>query len=229
MVTFSDLITLLLTFFVLLISMSSMDVKALQQAAGIFFSGGSGPGGFAAQGGVQDLGRFIESLENVPANLLLERQEEIKDKLFDFENTEYENLMDLVGRDIEIRKDERGLVFQLAESILFDEGETQIHYDFLPILSRLALVLRSARYQISIEGHSDDSLLEGESDAYAWELSLERAIAVMDYFTVQEGLRPDRFRVGGYGPSRPLGPNDTPEHRARNRRIEIVLYRDQFR
>lgn len=224
MVTFSDLVTLLLTFFVLLISMSSMDVKALEQSFGLFLTGGSGPLEYSTEGALEQLAKIIQSLEQIPPSVLID-QEEIKDEIFQFDDIEYQNLMQLVDRDITIKRDKRGIVIQMADYILFNEGGAQLRREYLPIISRVANVLRVSRRLISVEGHTDDSMLEGGSDIWAWELSLERAIALMDFFTLEEGLREDRFRVGGFGPSRPLFPNDSVQNRAKNRRIEIILYK----
>jgi len=225
MTTFSDLVTLLLTFFVLLITMSSMDVRSLQQAFGAFFTGGSGPLGFVEKGKLQEVSRLIEKAVSVPAQLLLD-QKEIKETIFKFEEIDYQKLMELVEQDISVLKDERGLVIQIADYILFDEGSAKLRQEYLPILSRIAEVLQATYLPVSIEGHTDDSIPEGRSEAWAWRLSLERAINVMKYLTEMEGLIPDRFRVGGFGLSKPLVPNINPVNRAQNRRIEIIIYRE---
>lgn len=227
MVTFSDLVTLLLTFFVLLISMSSMDVKAMEQAFGTFFSGGSGVLEFSSRGKIESIGRIIEALDNMPTKMNMNPQE-LKNMIFDFNNVEFQSMMELVDRDIEVFTDERGLVIRLADYIFFDEGATYIRAEYLPILTSIANILRSTYHPISVEGHTDDSSLEGGDDAWAWELSLERAIAIVEYFTLEEGLPEERFRVAGYGPSKPLAPNINSLNRLKNRRIEIVLYKENF-
>ncbi len=227
MTTFSDLVTLLLTFFVLLITMSSMDVKSVKQAFGDFFSGASGPIGFSSQGSLEDLARFLEKLESVPTSILMEPKE-IKDTLFQFQDVEFQRLMDLVDRDIRVTKDERGVVIQLADYILFSEGSAELRSEYLPILNRLADVMRVNMSPVSVEGHTDTSVLDGSTEAWAWELSMERAIAVMKYLTEEQGLMQDRFRVGGFGATKPVAPNDTPQNRAKNRRIEIILYKEKM-
>jgi chemotaxis protein MotB len=75
-----------------------------------------------------------------------------------------------------------------------------------------------------VEGHSDSSPINSGEFSSNWDLSLARAIQVVNYFTEVTELSANRFRVGGYGPSRPLVPNDTPENRQKNRRIEVFLY-----
>lgn len=227
MVTFSDLLTLLLTFFVLLICMSSMDTKAISQAFSMFFEGGSGVLQFGDTARIQNIAQILQKMEAVPASVLLD-QEEIKQSLFAFDDVEVQKLMDMVSKDVSVTKDERGLVIKLADYIVFHEGTAQVRREYLPILNRVADVLRASYNPISIEGHTDDTVLEGQEDSWAWQLSLDRSLAVLKYFTEVEGLLPERFRAGGYGPSKPLVPNDSPEHRAQNRRIEIILYKEQY-
>lgn len=225
MVTFSDLITLLLTFFVLLISMSSMDVRSVKQAFGTIFTGGAGVLAYPKEGKLGDISRILEQLDRVSRTSTPDA-EYLKNLIFDFKDVEFQKLMNLVDRDITVKKDERGLVIQLADYILFSEGGAVLQPEYLPILSRIANVLRQTRQPISIEGHTDASVLEGGKSAWAWELSIERSIAVLKYFTEEERLLQERFRVAGYGSSKPIAPNDTPKNRAKNRRIEIILYQE---
>ena len=172
-----------------------------------------------------DLANIIEQVVEVPTDVLID-QRALKDQIFHFDNEELRKMMSLVDQDIEVLKDERGLVIRIGDYILFSEGGAELRPQSLFILSRLADVLRSATQPISIEGHTDASPLEGGYRPWAWELSLDRAIAVLTYFTRDKGLLADRFRVGGFGPSQPLAPNDTAVNRARNRRLEIVLYKE---
>ncbi|MDY6851624.1 MAG: flagellar motor protein MotB [Thermodesulfobacteriota bacterium] len=224
MITFSDLVTLLLTFFVLLISMSSMDVKSIESAFATFFKGGSGPLELTSEGKMEELARLLERVEDVPSTVLLD-QEEIKKAILHFQDLDYQHLTKLVGRDIKVIKEERGLVIQMADYILFNPGSAELRREYLPILSRIADVLRVSHYPISVEGHTDTSAQGNGSETMAWKLSLERAIAVMKYLSEEERLVRERFRVGGFGASKPLVPNTTPQNRAKNRRIEIILYK----
>ena len=226
MVTFSDLVTLLLTFFVLLISMSSMDVKSMEQAFGVFFSGGSGVLEFAESGQLEDLAKMVSTLDQPPGSVSINLQD-LKEAVFQFEDQEFQSLMALADQDVTILEEERGLVVRLTEGILFTEGGAEIQREYAPILSKIANLLRVSRRPISVEGHTGRSVLEGADQTWAWELSLERALAVMRFFVDEEGVAEDRFRVGGFGPSQPLPGTDwnDPESAAKNRRIEIVLYR----
>jgi len=227
MVTFSDLVTLLLTFFVLLISMSSMDVKTIQQAFQRF-AGASGALEFGEKGDREDLVSLLSPTIRTSVQALMENKR-AKDLIFKFDDVGYQRIMDLLGKDIKVETTEKGLAIQLSNYILFNEGESVLRLENLPLLHRLAEVIRAlSPYPVSIEGHTDGSAAEGGSGEFAWRLSLARAINILEYFTENEGISNSRFRVGGYGPSRPIYPDDIPESKAKNRRIEIILYKEQL-
>ncbi|MBW2087150.1 MAG: hypothetical protein JRI54_14165, partial [Deltaproteobacteria bacterium] len=107
MVTFSDLITLLLTFFVLLITMSSMDVKTVRQAFEAF-TGGSGPFEFGKKGKMEDLAQIISLINRASPQTLLENIN-IKEVIFKFDEAGYQRLMKLLEKDIKVRVTEKGL------------------------------------------------------------------------------------------------------------------------
>lgn len=224
MVTFSDLITLLLTFFVLLISMSSMDVKSVRSTFAMF-SGSSGVLEYAELGPVPELGQYVEKILDQPSSMILDFQE-VKERLLQFDDIDARKLLDLVDQDITIKRDKRGLVITLSDYILFTEGSSELRLEFLDILSHVADILASTRLPVSVEGHTDASPMEGGAGTWAWELSLDRAISVVEYFTRDKGMLPERFRVAGLGPSQPVVPNDSPKNRTRNRRIEIIIYHE---
>lgn len=226
MVTFSDLITLLLTFFVLLISMSSMDQKSVSEAFALF-AGGSGPLAMTESGKLTELTTVIESTRIVPFTKLMENKR-VKDIIFEFDDPTYARIMSLLEKDIIVTVSEKGVAIQLASYILFNEGDSELRLENLPILHRLAEVLRAMRYPASIEGHTDGSEAEGGNSEFAWRLSLARAMSILEYFIEDEGLFPDRFRVGGLGPSKPIFNDDYSQNKTKNRRIEIVIYKEQF-
>lgn len=227
MVTFSDLVTLLLTFFVLLISMSSMDVKSVQEAFGLFTEG-SGVLEYTSQGSLEDIMTIIPDSSRATIHSLLENKR-VKEEIFHFDDASYQRIVDLLDKDIKLKPVQDGIAIQLSNFILFDEGEADLRLENLPILHKIAAVLRSAhRYPVSIDGHTDGSAAEGGNTDFAWQLSLARAIRLLEYFTIDEGIAPDRFRVGGFGPTKKIHLGDTREEISKNRRIEIILYRAKF-
>lgn len=223
MVTFSDLVMLLLTFFVLLLTMSSMDQKKLreifrhlQDAVGVLeFSGFgeiSAPAEFVSK--FRDTDTKIVIDQSLLDNLLLpssDIEKKIKEAIEEIETV------------AEITDDERGIVFSFQESILFDPGETKIKPEALPFLDRLAQTIDMCSNAILVTGHSDDTPLRNRRYASNWELSLYRGLSVLDYFLAGKLLPPHRFMVGAAGPARPAHPNSSPDSKALNRRVEIIF------
>ncbi len=117
----------------------------------------------------------------------------------------------------------RGLVLSLKGDLLFAEGSTKLKPESYPILHKAAQIIRSCNNRIRIEGHSDNLPVKGKRFSSNFELSAARAVTVLRFFTEVEKIPENRFYAVGCGEYRPLFPNDTPEHRAKNRRVWIVF------
>ena len=220
MVTFADLIMLLLTFFVMLLAMSSMDRKKLKEIM-VHLQDAAGLLDFSGSRGVTDLGILIKRYKD-------------KRYFFIIDNTLFRDLFipsiksDRMERKdldelVDITDDERGIVVSFHEDILFDPGEATIKKDVFPVLDLIADAIDSSPNNILIMGHTDNIPIQSELYESKWELSSYRGLSVLEYFLKEKGLSPSRFSVGGYGPSRPLYPNDTPKNRALNRRVEVIF------
>lgn len=121
---------------------------------------------------------------------------------------------------------EQKLRITFNEAVLFDSGSADLKEQSLPILKRVANILREVPNPIMIEGHSDDIPPSPRSRYRTnWELSMARAYNVLMFFIENEKLPPTRLSAIGYGEYQPTQPNDSPEGRAANRRIEIALLR----
>jgi len=223
MVTFSDLMTLLLTFFVLLLSMSSMNINLLEQFFSVF-TGAAGPLAFSDREQVSTVGPALEELRFAIYSQGKVDDEGLESLLFQYESEMRSEAERLASDDIEVGRSRRGLRIRFKDRVFFDPGRADLLPDALPFLSRLAQIIRYSRFQVSVEGHSDSSPIHSGGFSSNWDLSMARAIQVARYFTEANNLSANRFRVGGYGPSRPLFPNDTPENRRKNRRLEVFLY-----
>lgn len=220
MVTFSDMVTLLITFFVLLISMSSMDDRALKELFG-FFSEVMGPLEFPQ---TQEMSGIPNIIESVTPKLFFDTMTLNKSLL---DTLERRGVGGLSGRGtslLEVRETNRGLAVLLSSDILFDEGSARIKVEAEPVLMGVADVVRNSDSIISIEGHTD---IKGGPETN-WMLSLSRAITILDFFVYTTGMSPTRFCVAGYGANRPVATNATEEGRAQNRRVEIILLKDRL-
>lgn len=249
MVTFGDLLMLLLTFFVMLMSMSAMDTKALKTMFSIF-GGAIGPLEFSemervktthdllhqgAGGSMEfpDLNKIsvlkdryrkiVEEKKDVNINNL-----EILEDILDPEgDTEHDEMLEDLKEVIGISEDERGVILTLQDMVLFDPGEAEIKPIVFLLLDLIAEVLDSIPNDVLIMGHTDNVPIRSERYRSNWELSLYRALSVHTYFIEKNGLSPERFAAGGYGDLRPRFPNNIREGREKNRRVEIIVKKTQ--
>ncbi|MCG6905424.1 MAG: OmpA family protein [Desulfobacteraceae bacterium] len=223
MVTFADLVMLLLTFFVLLLTMKSMDTGKVRT----IFNIAAATQGPMSHSAVSPRVSPIDDAQGAPridtlsdSRLVAEAVELLNGiQRVKAENPEMAAVLDLLG----VSEDQRGVVISLEADHLFASGEAVIRPQKLPILEGIKKVLRFAANQILIMGHSDRQPVVGGRFASNWELSLERALSVHAVLTAPPGLDPAQLGVGGYGDRRPLFGPDTPENRARNRRVEFIL------
>jgi chemotaxis protein MotB len=136
------------------------------------------------------------------------------------------NLKMVSNKDAPVIAREDRLQMALPDDVLFTPGEGELRMQDQLILHALALALKRVPYTILVEGHTDNLPL-GPNSRYAsnWELSMVRAMSVVSYLVHVEGLSPRRMGVAAFGEFHPRFQNDTPEHRAGNRRIEISILR----
>ena len=124
---------------------------------------------------------------------------------------------------VEIQRDARGLVVSLPEEAAFATGRTDISEEASAIIARIAATVAPAPNAIRIEGHTDDVPIRTARYASNWELSTARASAVVAYLVEQTRFDPARLSAAGYGEFHPRVANDSAENRARNRRIDVVI------
>lgn len=223
MVTFSDLIMLLLTFFVLLLTMSSLDQKALKELIS-HLQDSTGVLEFSGLGEISSMTSIIEKYNTSDSKIVISH-----DKLAELSGLNMIQVNNLkqklndIDALIKISDDERGIVFSFHENIFFKPGTTRIDTANISVLKSIAEAIDDNANDILIMGHTDSTPIKSGRYASNWELSNYRGLAVLNYFIIQAKLDPRRFAVGGYGFSRPLKPNDTIENRSTNRRVEIIF------
>jgi flagellar motor protein MotB len=136
------------------------------------------------------------------------------------------NLKMISNQDAPIVAREDRLQMALPEDVLFSAGVGELHDQDQLILHSLGDILKKVPYTVLIEGHTDNVPLKpGGRYASNWELSMARAMTVVNYLVEYEKIPPERLGVAAFGEFHPRVPNDTPAHRAANRRIEISVLR----
>jgi chemotaxis protein MotB len=223
MVTFGDLIMLLLTFFVLLLTMKSMDTGKVRTIFNITAATQGPMGNSAANTRSNPIGdeQSAPQIETLSNSRLVAEAVELLDGIqrLKSENPEMAAVLDLLS----VSEDQRGVVISLDADHLFASGEAEIHPQKRPILDGIKQTLRYAANEILIMGHTDRQPVVGGRFRSNWELSFERALSVYELLSAPPGLDPAHLAVGGYGDHRPLPGPDTAENRARNRRVEFIL------
>jgi len=126
---------------------------------------------------------------------------------------------------IDLDLSEKGLLVRISDTALFDVGVAHLSKDAIPLMKEIARVISNIPYPVRIEGHTDNIPIHTHRFPSNWELSTARAIGVLRYLIEKEQLSSERLFAVGFGEYRPAFPNDTSEHRARNRRVEIVIDR----
>ena len=221
MATYADTVTLLLTFFVLLYSMSSVDAEKTKGIANAFVSMMCGQSGDSLlqfnlyNGEVPLIGG--ESEENFDGGEELTDQQKMFNTIKEFVHNN--NLQDVV----EIVDDERGVAMQLRDNILFETSSSDLREDSKAILNQLNTIIASVSNPVLIEGHTDNRDINTSRFPSNWELSADRAVNVVRYFVEVLGQDPKRFSATGYGEFQPVAPNNTYEDMAKNRRVDILI------
>ena len=135
-----------------------------------------------------------------------------------------EKLQTEISKDmVEIETQGRRIVIRIQEKGAFSSGSASLQDEFIPVLDKLIDMLGTIEGHIAIEGHSDDIPIQTVMFPSNWDLSVARALEVAHGLFDDGYIKQDRFSVAGFADTRPLVPNDTPENRTRNRRVEIIL------
>jgi len=215
MVTFADLVMLLLTFFVLLLTMASMNSKKLDDVA-THFRASTGVLAFSGVKEVSSLAAFVKQYNESSSMLVIDQNKFI-------DSFELPESIQKMMQKMDVIDDERGLVVSFRKEILFAAGEATLRKELFPVLDVIAEGIEGCSNDILIMGHADGSPIGDNKNNTNWELSTARGLSVLQYFLKQKQFAPDRFAVGGYGASRPGNTSDSPEHQALNRRVEIIF------
>lgn len=219
MLTFADLTMLLLTFFVLLLTMSSMDTKKLRNIM-THFRASTGVLEFSGPGKVYSLGNFINQYNDTESLLVVDQKHFLaKIKLV----TNIKKKLTDINNQITLSEDERGIALAFHGNILFPPGKATLRKEVYPVLDSIADAIKACPNDILIMGQTDNIPVTSKIYPSNWELSAYRGLSVLNYFVNKKGLSPSRFSVGGSGSSRPLYPNTTSKNRAMNRRVEIIF------
>jgi chemotaxis protein MotB len=225
LVSYADFITLLFAFFVVLFAASNSDQKkagqiahAVQTAfnelavfepssksAPIFKDGAPASSAFSV---VQIMDKAIPMTTDERA-LKSQLEETLKEELD--------------AKLVRIKQDSRGVTLSLDEAGFFDPGSSAVKEGGVPVLQRIAEKLKEIPQNLRVEGHTDNTPIHTAQFPSNWELSTARATNVLQYLITTAQIAPERLSAVGYGQYRPTATNDTPDGRAQNRRVDLVI------
>ncbi|NOY92762.1 MAG: OmpA family protein [Deltaproteobacteria bacterium] len=218
--TFSDLATLLLTFFVLLLSFAQLDVAQFQDALGSIRDA------FGVQhvtrGRFEALSSTPVSLSDMPSSPMTGMTQSETQALEDVKEMVHERGLD---DDVDVVMSNRGVVIRIRDKVLFASGSDELVPEARPVLTKVGELAKVFTRGVIIEGHTDDRPIHTARFPSNWELSGGRASQVLRFVVNETHVDRSRLSIAGYADTHPLVPNDSDEHRARNRRVEFVFER----
>lgn len=222
LVSYSDFMTLLMVLFVILYSMSQVDVEKYKQLADglkVAFAGGDSAsvidpminlGGGADQGSEASPiiipGIPQSSMDTVEVAGQLSNMLAVSD----------------LGDMVSVQNNVEGVLISVSEKLLYVPGTVELQPEAYPVLDTVIDMIKHLDNDIRVIGHTDDSLPAESQFQTNWDLSLARAMTIVKYFQ-NAGIVPERLIAAGRGEYLPLFPNDSPEHRALNSRSEIII------
>lgn len=128
--------------------------------------------------------------------------------------------------EVQLHMEARGLVITLREMAFFPSGDDAISPEMFPTIAKIAEAIRKLPNAVRLEGHTDSVPVHGGRFATNWHLSAARSIAMLEILTAKFNIPVERLAVAGYADTMPVDTNATPEGRARNRRVDIVVFND---
>jgi chemotaxis protein MotB len=211
LITYADLITLLLGLFIILYTISKVDAGKYEKiisAMGDVF-------------GTHPKITEMTSANNIPVI-----------KPFNGENILKAELSRIIDQNhydksIKLEENDRGIVIHILDEILFPSGSANLNAGSLVILNKIASILKKLPNDIRVEGHTDNVPIHTEAFPSNWHLSIARALNTAYYLINSEGLMPDKVSIVGYSEYKPIDSNNTPEGRANNRRVDIVILKSK--
>jgi chemotaxis protein MotB len=223
LLTYADMITLLLALFIVMYAMSEVSVKKMDELSKslstAFHTGG---------GSTDPLPPASKELLSGAGALLPEEK-----RLMDMQEKIEQEVMAKHGAEaaanVTTSLTQRGLVVSLSNSAFFGAGEAELRPEAVGVLQTVAGFLKSSGRQIMVEGHTDNTPIHTVRYPSNWELSTARATTVVRWLIERYSFQPRRLSAAGYGEYYPLVRNNTAANQAKNRRVDLVILRSDLK
>ena len=215
MLTYGDMMTLLLCFFVMLLAMSQIDENKFKVAASSFHNAFSG---------------VLEQLPTVAIHeeVLIPRlggdEQNKKMAVQAARDIRKAIKKEKLEDAIKVKVTDKGIAIKVSDPVGFDVGKANIKPEFAGVLEKIVEIIgKIPDNEIRVEGHTDNTPIQTREFPSNWELSAARALNVVKFLSSKGGIHPKRLSAVGYGEYRPVAPNNSKENRQKNRRIEIYV------
>ena len=227
-ITFADMVTLLMVFFILLFAIGTIEQEkwrqlkeSLREALGAdaIEEMGTRQGLDVIKTQVDE--QTVHAVDEVGAMV----NREMEDIISEVEEFVFKNKL---SGEVRVSSDERGAVITISDVVLFPAGSADMTPKGRTTLRQVFEVLKQFNYNVKVEGHTDNTPIHTLRYPSNWELSASRAAEVA-HMLIDDGYPPERLSVEGFAEFRPKVPNTGPENRAINRRIEVVYQRGSIR
>lgn len=206
MTTYGDMMTLLLCFFVLLLSFANVDEVKFSTAM-YFLQGALG---------------ILPDMDSTREESKIHKMQEIQ---LEESVQNIDEISEQMGlqQEITVEITEGGMLIRLGSKILFDSGSDILKIESYPVLKVVGQAIKGGIREVMIGGHTDNVPIQSDKFKSNWELSSARAIAVAKFMVDSVKVDPGKLVASGYSEFRPLVPNDSPENRSENRRVEFLI------
>lgn len=237
---YSDMLTLLLALFIVMFAMAKIDDKKFQEIRSEFGSilsshSSSGESIIGTVIDIKDNGNeYNASSDATSASVAKGKEESIKAQL---ESKQMIETSERIKKELsesklkdtaQVSLDSQGIHITLDGNILFNPGSAELSNDMNETLSILDKALKSLQgNSVIIAGHTDNVPQIGGNYSSNWDLSAARAISVMNYFVNRKTIQENNVSIQAYADTKPKVKNDTPEGRAKNRRVELLIQRNE--
>ena len=233
LLTYSDLITLLMIFFVVMYASSTVSTdkyKKLSQSLNVAFEGSgktiigsdSSSGILDASDSIVDKASDADKISEESKVLEENKMEDIK------KNVDKYLKQNGLSNSVSTKIDERGLQVSLNSTLLFDSGQAEVKADSVKKLISIGKILNKVDNYVRIEGHTDSTPIYNYEFKSNWQLSAIRATNVTELLISQAGIHPKRISAVAYGENRPVATNSTEIGKAKNRTVDIIILSSKF-
>lgn len=225
LLTYSDLITLLMIFFVVMYALSSINAKKFQAIAMSLSNAMGGGRSVLNQPGASITGisgGALDELETAKEMAEANNLELIRKELQEFIDRNG------LGGKVTVKVEERGVVLSFQDVALFPLGSADLTPNAREMIGKIGQILAKTQQYLRVEGHTDNLPINTRQFPSNWELSAARATSVVQELIHVLNFTPERLSATGYGEFRPRYPNDSDEHRQQNRRVDIVVLKSKY-